>query len=125
MNITKHTFIALTILALAGCATYSDLQQRPADYTTTTTKTPESYAQCLLPKLMDTNATSHIVVDGARRIVVVPEVSGGLLGGSVASHVMLTVEAAPAGNGVTRVDMKHMPSLGNFSKQWAQAQSCT
>lgn len=117
MNAVKSDLIALAVMALAGCATYSELQHRPADYTAETAKAPHDYVQCLLPKLLDTNAASHVIVDGDSRTIVVP------VGGAAPETVMMTFNVTPR-DGVTHVEMRHMSSLSTFSKQWAQAQSC-
>ncbi|TAM57203.1 MAG: hypothetical protein EPN49_15800 [Rhodanobacter sp.] len=47
MNITKQTLIALTALALAGCASVAGLREGKPDITLTTTKTPSDYGQCV------------------------------------------------------------------------------
>lgn len=117
MSATGQAVAVALVVALSGCATYSELQQRPADYTAETTKAPQDYAQCLLPKLLDTNAASHIIADGDARVIVVP------VGGGSPDAIMMTFNATPQG-GATRVEMKHMSSLGGFANQWAQAQSC-
>ena len=114
----KWILVILPALVLAGCATYSELQQRPAAYAAETEKSPDDYAMCLLPKLLDTNAASHVIVDGDARTIVVP------VGGGAPETVMMTFNVTPRG-GVTHVEMRHMSSLSTFSKQWAQAQSCT
>ena len=113
----KLAALIVAALTLAGCATYSDLQQRPAAYTTVTTKTPHDYTQCLLPKLLDSNAASHVIDNGGASVIVVP------VGGGSPDAIMMTFNVTPQ-NGATLVEMRHMSSLGNFSKQWAQAQSC-
>jgi len=117
--IRRSTFfgVALCVLTLPGCATYSDFRDRPADYAAVTGKAPQVYVECVLPRWMDTNAASHIVHDGDRRVIVVP------VGGGTPTQVLMTLEASPTANG-SRIEMKHMPSLSKFEKQWRQAQAC-
>lgn len=117
MSVCKAIIVATLAASLAGCATYSELQRRPADYTAETAKAPHDYAQCLLPKLLDTNAASQVIADGDARVIVVP------VGGGTPETVMMTFSVTPR-DGVTRIEMRHMSSLGSFSKQWTQAQSC-
>jgi uncharacterized protein YceK len=47
MNITRHTFIALTVLALAGCASVSGLREKAPDLSLTSTKSPAIVGQCV------------------------------------------------------------------------------
>jgi len=108
---------ALATLLLSGCATYSEMATRPVSYSATTPKAPQAYADCLLPKLMDTNAASHIVPRGDGLDIVVP------VGGGTPQAVMMTFDVTPSG-GATIVQMRHMASLSEFPKQWKQAQSC-
>jgi hypothetical protein len=86
-------------------------------FSATTPKTPAAFAECLLPKLMDTNAASHTVRDGEALDIVVP------LGGSAPEAVLMTFTARPSNNS-TIVEMRHTASLSDFPKQWKQAQSC-
>lgn len=112
------TIIALLAVALlAGCSTYSDVRARAANYSAVTSKTPQAFADCLLPKVMETNAASHILNNGAARTVVVP------VGGGTPSAVAMVFDATPV-NGATRVEMRHMPALNGFAKQWGQAEAC-
>lgn len=113
-NIVVACFYAL---AISGCATYSEMATRPVSYSATTAKVPQAYADCLLPKLMDTNAASHIVPRGDGLDIVVP------VGGGTPQAVMMTFDVMPSG-GSTTVQMRHMASLSEFQKQWKQAQSC-
>jgi hypothetical protein len=114
----KRVFMTpLLALALAGCTSYSEMATRPVSYSATTTKTPKAFADCLLPKLMDTNAASHIVTRGDGLDIVVP------VGGGTPQAVMMTFDVMPSG-GSTSVQMRHMASLSEFPKQWKQAQSC-
>ena len=114
----KRVFMTpLLALALAGCTSYSEMATRPVSYSATTTKTPKTFADCLLPKLMDTNAASHIVQKGDALDIVVP------VGGSAPNAVLMTFTATPAG-GATTIEMRHTASLSDFPKQWTQAQSC-
>ena len=107
----------LAALLLSGCTTYSEMATRPVSYSATTSKAPQVYADCLLPKLMDTNAASHIVPRGDGLDIVVP------VGGGTPQAVMMTFDVTPSG-GATIVQMRHMASLSEFPKQWKQAQSC-
>lgn len=74
-------------------------------------------AACVLPAWMDTNAATHVVADGGRRIVVVP------VPGVVANQVLMTLTASPSEHG-SSIAMRTMPSMGHFEKQWDQAQAC-
>lgn len=113
----RQIVITLTMLALSGCATYSDLRQRQADYSAETTKLPQTYVDCVLPQWMDTNSASHVVNNGEERTIVVPA------GGAATSQVLMTLEVTPTPKG-SHVEMKHMPSIGSFDRPWSQAQSC-
>ena len=113
----KVLITLLAIFLLTGCATYSEVANHNVSHSATTAKTPHAYAACLLPKLMDTNAASHIVPRGDDLDVVVP------LGGGATQSVMMTFTISPSG-GSTTVEMRHMSSLSEFPKQWKQAQSC-
>lgn len=114
VNALKTILASLTLLALAGCTTYSEMATRPVSYSATTAKTPQVFADCLLPKLMDTNAASHIVTRGDALDIVVP-VSG--------ASIMMTFTVTPTGRS-TVIEMRHTASLSAFQKQWGQALSC-
>lgn len=114
----KRVLLTVAILALSGCATYSDLRERPADFSAETSKTPQEYAACVLPKWIDFSAGTHVIADGDARVVVSP------VGGGTPTAVLMTLTASPNASG-SRVEMKHMSSLSKFSEQWQAAQSCT
>lgn len=108
----------VAVIGLAGCATYSDLRQRPADFVATTSKAPGAYLQCVLPKWVDFYAGSHIMSDGESSVLVSP------VGGGSPDIMAMTLSASPSDGGTTRVEMRHMPSLSDFGNQWQQAKSC-
>lgn len=113
----KWMLAAMAIICLAGCATYSDLKERPADFQATTVKKPQAYLECVIPLWIDKYAGSHIISDGDAKVLVAP------VGGGTPSVVAMTLSAT-AGSGATHVEMKHLPSLSKFGDQWEQAKSC-
>lgn len=113
----KACAVVLVIATLSGCATYSDLRERPADFMGDTAKTPQAYLSCVEPKWVNFNAGAHIITDGSGLVLVVP------VGGGTPTATMMTLAATP-GASETHVEMKHMPSLSDFSKQWQAAKSC-
>lgn len=117
MNALRRAAVAAMLVILAGCATYSDLRDRPADYSADTTKTPQAYAECVLPKWIESNAGAHIIADGDSRVIVAP------VGGGTPTAVAATLTASPTAAG-SHVEMKHMPALNKFTDQWGQARSC-
>lgn len=118
MKIFAEIFaVAAAVVGLTGCATYSEMQARPAEYVANTTKSPEAFATCVLPKMVETNAAAHVIADGTARTVIVP------IGGGTPKAVMVTVMAVPRGH-ATHVEMRHMRSLSDFQSQWQQVQSC-
>lgn len=121
MTAMSHKFVCAIAmfgaLAISACSTYSEMATRPTSYSATTAKAPQAYADCLLPKLMDTNAAAHIVARGDVRDIVVP------VGGGTPQAVMMTFTAAPS-DGSTSVTMRHMASLSSFRKQWNEALTC-
>jgi hypothetical protein len=112
----KWVLVALAAM-LAGCATYSDLKERPADFTGSTSKSPQAYLECVVPKWTDEYAGSHIITDGGGLVLIAP------VGGGTPSVVAMTLTATSMDGG-TRIEMKHLPSLSDFTDQWHQARSC-
>lgn len=98
-------------LLLAGCVSYADIQARPPVHEGKTSKTPDQVANCVLPKWMESSASTHIVPDGDARVIVVP---------SNAELITMTLTASPSG----AVAMRTQPSMSTFDKQWEQAQTC-
>lgn len=117
MNVSLLLATSIAVIVISGCATYSEMKERPVAYTTSTEKAPDVYAECLLPRVMDASAASHVVKDGRNLTLVVP------VGGGSPDAVMMAFTVTPNGNGSV-VEMRHMTSLSNFNKQWAQALSC-
>lgn len=111
----RKVWMMIGMLALAGCATYSELQQRPADYTAQTEKAPQAFIDCLLPKIVDMQSDAHAMRDGDATVIVMP-ISGH--GG----HLAATISASPISSG-SRVELRNAVA-GNASKPWTAAQSC-
>lgn len=68
----KGLVVVGLVLGRAGCATYSSIKDRAPLHEGVSAKAPYAVAACVLPAWMDTNAATHVVADGGRRIVVVP-----------------------------------------------------
>lgn len=96
---------------LAGCADYSSIKEREPIHSGHTAKRPEQVVNCVIPKWMETNPSTHAVPDGDSTIIVAPVGNG---------FVSLTLTIGPSGE----VAMRSQPSLSTFDKQWEQAQSC-
>lgn len=112
----KYTVLAVALLALGGCTSYSKMQTRPVAHHAITSKLPVDYAQCVLPKWLDTNPSAHIVTVGKTTSIIVPV-------GGMTRDVLMTLDATRAGD-KTIVEMRHVPSFSSFPKQWRQAESC-
>lgn len=113
----KIGLLATSALALAACASYSGMAVRPVAYSAMTSKTPDVYVTCALPKMLDFSASAHIVQDGAARVIVLP------VGGGTPNAILMTITATPDA-GSTRVELRHMRSLSDFHRGWEQAQAC-
>lgn len=117
INKLSVAIVLLTALALTGCSTYSDLRSEPPAYSASSTKAPQTVADCALVKWSDFNAASHIVHDGGATVVAAP------VGGGTPNLMQAMLIVTPDGAG-SHVEMKHMPSLGTFASQWRAAESC-
>jgi hypothetical protein len=115
----KWMLFALAVVGLAGCATYSELQQKAPLFQGHSGKTPAQFAECVLPKWVDLNASSHIVSDGDSRTIVMPGQ------GPFANNTVASLTAVPAGGGS---DISYRTPVGSSfpgpKKQWAAAQAC-
>lgn len=110
-------WIPLAALLLAGCATYSDVQHRTPLHEAETSKTPKNYVECVLPKWLDTNASTHIVAIGDTRQVLMPTA------GDAPALVELLLSATPD-KSATHVALRAAPGIGKSELAWHQAKAC-
>ena len=88
----KRMLVALVVVGLSGCATYSEMQQKTPYSTNQTAKGPQAFADCALPRLVDVQADAHVMKDGDASVLVLPI---GNRGGDLAG----TITATPSGQG--------------------------
>jgi len=113
--ISKHTGAVIAVLALAGCATYSELKSTQPVHQSDTAKSAQAFVECVLPKYVDIQADAHAMKDGESVVVVLPI---GNRGGDLAA----TVTATPNGAG-SRVAVRSNMSR-NGERAWSVAQTC-
>lgn len=88
----KRIMLAIIAMMLSGCATYSEMQQKSPDMTLRTAKSPQSFVDCALPRMVDMQADAHAIPDQGNVVIVAPI---GNRGGDLAA----TVTASPTDSG--------------------------
>jgi uncharacterized protein YceK len=93
MNITRHTFIALTVLALAGCASVGDLQGKGAAEVFTSRQSAMTVNECI------TEGWNNIKVAGSPTSIRQQRVGGTLRVINGPSSVLEMADITAANNG--------------------------
>lgn len=111
----KRMIAVLAMLVLAGCSTYSDMQQKPPAYAADSSKAPQTYADCALPKLVNIEADVHAIPSSGGIDIVVPV-------GNPGADLSAMVSVRPAGGG------SHVAVRGNVARNarrtWEIASTC-
>lgn len=115
ITINKVSACIILLGLLTGCATYSDLRNKPPSYVVTSNKTVNQIAECSLTKLINIHASAHIIKDRNSSIIVVPigeQWNGG-------NDMSMIVVIRP-----NTVQLMHMKSVNSFHKEWMLIQPC-
>lgn len=105
----------LILITLNACAPFAELQARPPNFQGETTKSPDAYISCALPKIIIRWDMARVVPDGEKRIIIVSHGAG--LGAA------LTLSATPQATG-SHIEFRQMTSLRTFTTEWELAKSC-
>lgn len=107
----------LVVLAvgLAGCASYSELQKEEPEFSADTTKTPQEFTECVLPRWVDIMPGAHAMKDGDATVIVVP-----MDGTAGATAVTLTAKPTDKGS---RVELRN-GLIARASVAWRKASPC-